>query len=228
MKKSLVIAILSLTSAAAMSYGIWQQSLNVLQKCEDQLIQSELEQQIVVMQRRIDTLQRQIDLHQCPDTIQVAAAPYTELEYDSAAVPLYDIKLSEDLQKYTWALCYVYGIVDYYDLVLAVMWHESLFDANAISGTGDYGLMQINECNHTHLQEVLGVDDFLDPYDNIESGVYILSGLIHKYQSVEESLMAYNMGPGTASKLWARGIYATDYVENVASKLVMLQNAKKK
>jgi phosphate/sulfate permease len=124
-----------------------------------------------------------------------------------------DISLDADIQKFTYYLCKGYNI-DYY-LVLAVMEVESDFQTDIVSSTNDYGLMQINQNNHEWLTETIGVDDFLDPYQNIRSGTFILRKLFEKYQKPSLVLMAYNMGESGAARLWKQGIYSTDYTEKV-------------
>jgi soluble lytic murein transglycosylase-like protein len=124
-----------------------------------------------------------------------------------------DISLDADIQKFTYYLCKGYN-VDYY-LVLAMMDVESDFQSDVVSNTNDYGLMQINQNNHEWLTETLGVDDFLDPYQNIRSGVFILRKLFEKYEKTSLVLMAYNMGESGATRLWKQGIYSTDYTEKV-------------
>ena len=133
-----------------------------------------------------------------------------------AASPQYylNVPLDEDLQDYIYALCNKYGIVDNYTLVYALIEHESAFDSTAISKTDDYGLMQINICNHEYLREELGIVDFLDPYDNVHGGIYLLSTLLHKYDA-SAALMAYNMGEDRANKLWRRGVYTSTYAMRI-------------
>lgn len=123
-------------------------------------------------------------------------------------VPL-DVPLNEDLQEFIFYLSAGYNID--FTFTMALMQHESGFQADVISATDDYGLMQINSCNHDYLKEMIGVSDFLDPYSNIRSGMFILRKLFEKYETPEKVLMAYNMGEGGASKLWERGIYETNY-----------------
>lgn len=140
---------------------------------------------------------------------------YKDFEARDPAPPQYfEVNLSEDLQNYIWSMCCEYGISDYYELVYAQIQYESQFDPTAISSTNDYGLMQINVCNHEWLRNTLGVEDFLDPYDNVHCGIYMLSSLLHKYDIVD-ALMAYNLGERGASKLWQRGIHSTTYTEQV-------------
>lgn len=123
-------------------------------------------------------------------------------------VPL-DVPLNEDVQEFIFYLSAGYNID--FTFTMALMQHESGFQADVISATDDYGLMQINSCNHDYLKETIGVSDFLDPYSNIRSGMFILRKLFEKYETPEKVLMAYNMGEGGASKLWERGIYETNY-----------------
>ena len=211
--KNLIITALSFTSAAALSLCIGVHAYDEMRIAEKNKI-------IVDMARALEDYKAK-DVAVSSQLI-AAKAPVNiteDIEYNCAAAPLYKVDLSEDLQEYTYAMCLAYDCVDYYPLMLAVMWKESNFDAAACSSTGDYGLMQINECNHDTLREVLGVDDFLDPMDNIQSGVYLLSGLLNKYGDIHKALMAYNMGPGNAKKCWDRGIYRSNYSKDVLSRL---------
>lgn len=102
-----------------------------------------------------------------------------------------------------------------YELVLAIIIHESRCDPDAISATNDYGLMQINRVNHEWLAEEYGLTNMLDPRQNIIAGITILSQL-SKYDDgtgagLHKVLMAYNMGPTGAANAWEAGIYSTDY-----------------
>lgn len=140
--------------------------------------------------------------------------PYEYLS-DSDFIPL-DCGLSEDLQEYTYYLCEAYYID--FDFAMALMFTESSFKADTISATGDYGLMQINKCNHKSLSSALGVSDFTEPYGNIRAGLFILRGLFEKYDEPALVCMAYNMGEYGASVLWEQGIYETAYSNKVLAK----------
>mgnify|MGYP002624719398 CR=1 FL=1 len=124
--------------------------------------------------------------------------------------------LSPELQEYTYYLCEAYYLD--FDFVMGLMYTESSFRADIISGTNDYGLMQINACNHATLSDKLGITDFTDPYQNIRAGVYILRGLFEKYDDAAKVCMAYNMGEYGASVLWDKGIYNTTYSNKVLAK----------
>lgn len=124
-----------------------------------------------------------------------------------------DVPMDESLQEY------IYWMADAYDIdftfLMALIRNESNFQADAISTTNDYGLMQINQKNHEWLSNAVGVTDFLDPYQNIQAGIYILGTLFEKYDDPHKVLMAYNMGESGASKLWDQGIYQSKYSQRV-------------
>lgn len=130
----------------------------------------------------------------------------------------YNIPLSKDLQLYTYNKCVEYGIPEHYELILAMMWQESNYRVNLISPTDDYGIMQINSCNHSWLVDLLGPTDFLSANDNINAGVYVISKLLIKYDDVHKALMAYNMGEHGASLNWQAGNYTSSYSRNVVAK----------
>ena len=141
-----------------------------------------------------------------------------DAEVRAAEPTYYNIPLSKDLQLYTYNKCVEYGIPYYYELVLAIMWQESNYTADIISPTDDYGIMQINSCNHPWLVDLLGPTDFLDARDNINAGVYIISKLLIKYGDVHKALMSYNMGEYGASLNWQDGNYTSDYSRGVVTK----------
>lgn len=125
-----------------------------------------------------------------------------------------DVPLDKDLQDHIWILCCAYDIEQYYELIYAVIFRESNFKSTAQSSSS-YGLMQINRCNHANLSKKLGISDFLDPYENVHAGIYMLSNLIHKHGDLHKALMCYNMGSGGAAKLWRQGVYTTGYSKRV-------------
>jgi soluble lytic murein transglycosylase-like protein len=75
------------------------------------------------------------------------------------------------------------------DLVAAVLYVESKGDPYTVSPAGAMGLMQITPGTANHL----GVEDVLDPEENIRAGVKYLSWLINKYDE-PSALLAYNAG----------------------------------
>lgn len=138
--------------------------------------------------------------------------------------PLTD-KLDSELQEFIYFLCIGYEVD--YSLVIALIEQESNFDSDVISKTNDYGLMQINIRNFTWLSETLGLDDFLDPYQNVRAGIYTLRKLFEKYQDTSMVLMAYNMGDTGASRLWKQNIYSTKYSTSILMKQAQLLGDRK-
>lgn len=121
--------------------------------------------------------------------------------------------MDEETQEFVFYLCEGYNID--WTLVMAMIQHESDFDAECISSTNDYGLMQINKCNHEWLEDTLGVNDFLDSKQNVRAGVFVLRKLFEEYGDTNMVLMSYNMGSGGASRLWDEGIYESRYSKAV-------------
>lgn len=131
-------------------------------------------------------------------------------EYDF--IPL-NCKLDKETQQFTFYLCKGYDID--WTLVMALMQKESSFRSDVISATDDYGLMQINKCNHKWLTDTIGVTDYLDKEQNIRAGVFVLRKLFEEYTDPNLVLMAYNMGADSAETLWNKGIYTTPYVDDI-------------
>ena len=141
----------------------------------------------------------------------------TTFSYEMAAgfEPL-ECDLPDELQEFTYYLCEAYYLD--FEFVMAVMYTESKFEPDIVSGTNDSGLMQINKCNHAELSAALGITDFTEPYQNIRGGLYILRRLFEKYDSPARVCMAYNMGEYGASVLWDKGVYETSYSIKVLTK----------
>lgn len=140
-----------------------------------------------------------------------AIAPAT-IESEESFMKL-DVPLDEQIQQYIYDSSIVNDIS--YSFVIALIDKESTFRPKIISKTNDYGLMQINTCNHSWLQKELGITDFLDPYQNIDAGIYILTNLFDKYQEPGKVLMAYNLGENGAKRLWDKGIFETKYSKSI-------------
>lgn len=124
-----------------------------------------------------------------------------------------ELPIGKDLQEFIYMMCKDYNID--FALVLGLIETESGFRADIISASNDYGLMQINRINHENLSNILGIEDFNDPYDNVRAGMFILYKLFEKYGDTNKVLMAYNMGESGAQKLWLNGVFDTNYTQKV-------------
>lgn len=126
----------------------------------------------------------------------------------------FDVPLSEELQDYIREKCTEYEVP--MELVIALIDKESSFRSDVVSTTDDYGLMQINKCNHKWLSSTLGIRNFLDPMENVLCGIYMLSDHLDDTDgNIELALMMYNCGEGGAKRLWGNGIYSTSYSHSV-------------
>lgn len=131
----------------------------------------------------------------------------------------------EYVEKRTWDVplepylqCYIADLCDRYDvepeLVLAVIGQESNYDASAIGDDGEsFGLMQVQPAQHPEKMEKLGIEDIMDPYENVEIGIAILAEHL-KTGSTRWALMAYNGGVQYANEMTYMG-RTSEYAESV-------------
>ena len=128
----------------------------------------------------------------------------------------YDVELSDELQYYTYELCIAYGIGEYYDIILGIMARESGYDADVISKTKDYGIMQINKTNHKWISEEIGTYDYINPEQGILAGIHYAAPLLKKYpDDLQYALLCYRRGPTGAKKYRAKGYKTDSYVEQI-------------
>lgn len=127
-------------------------------------------------------------------------------------------QLDLELQDFLWEMCEKYDISEHYELIMAQMFSESSFKVDIISKSNDYGLMQINKCNHGWLSEILGSDDFTDPYISIEAGCLMISDYLHKYD-IAPALVAYNRGESVVKN----GVLSSSYSDMVIGNMKKLE-----
>jgi soluble lytic murein transglycosylase-like protein len=76
-------------------------------------------------------------------------------------------------------------------LVKAVIAAESAFDSDAVSRKGAQGLMQLMP----ETAEEMGVENPLEPAQNVRGGTSYLRSMIDRYGDLGRALAAYNAGP---------------------------------
>ena len=159
-----------------------------------------------------------------PETPVLNVIVVTPNTVEESQVVYYDVPLDPATQDYIFTLCEENNVPS--SLVIALIDKESCFVEDAVSSTGDYGYMQINECNFEWLEETYGVSDFLSYEDNILCGVKILSYYLETYDGdFDKVLMAYNFGEGRAKELWAQGVTFSEYSREVVEKMNSYEEA---
>jgi soluble lytic murein transglycosylase len=104
------------------------------------------------------------------------------------------------------------------DLIKAVIWQESRFDASAVGGKGELGLMQVMEDAALEWASSARVPAFdyrqtIDPGTNVLAGTYYLVRLLKRYTKTDDpvayALADYNAGRGNVLR-WMKGPAATN------------------
>jgi len=113
----------------------------------------------------------------------------------------YNIPLEEQYQDFVFDMCEKYDVP--VEIVLGIMCQESKYDFMAVSSDKQcVGIMQVNRIHYDELNKQLGITDLRNPQQNIESGIYIFSNLLHKYGDCHKALVCYNCGEqGAKDKL---------------------------
>lgn len=117
--------------------------------------------------------------------------------------------MDTDWQDYLYNKLCEYGYENRFKLMVALIYHESQFNPDAISSSNDYGLCQINASNHSFLSAKLGITNFLDPYQSIDCGVYMFVQCLETSDNVESALVKYNQGHSSSnsSTSYSRGVF---------------------
>lgn len=120
-----------------------------------------------------------------------------------------DVPLSEDIISHVVSLCDDYDIDP--DIIFAMIWRESRYVPDNIGDNGrSFGLMQIQKRFHSDRMKILGCNDLLDPYQNVEVGINYLAEMIGWGNGLEWALTAYNRGWSGANKSNGKSGYADD------------------
>ena len=126
---------------------------------------------------------------------------------DTLFVPL-GVPLDSDVQEFIYYLSKGYNMD--FTFVMAIIQQESGYQPDAVS----------------NITDEIGVTNYLDPYENVRAGMFILRKLFEKYETPEKVLMAYNLGESGAKALWDKGIFETNYSKSVQRIQSELNNMK--
>lgn len=140
--------------------------------------------------------------------------------YDADRLPepstiyYHNVPLSQSLQRFITEACADEGVP--VSLILAMIDYESGFDAEAVSETEDYGLMQINKINHDRMAEEYRAADMMNPYQNVYCGIKIIGSYLKEYDgNFNRALMAYNFGEYGADKAIEDGYTTCTYANDI-------------
>ena len=125
-------------------------------------------------------------------------------------------------KEYLQELSEKYGVP--LEMILGVIKQESGGDANAKSGAGAMGLMQLMP----DTARGLGVNNPMDPKQNVEGGVKYLSQMLRQFDGDKtKALAAYNAGPGNVQKYGGVPPFAETqkYVANITASMDNAQSA---
>ncbi|GIW46682.1 MAG: hypothetical protein KatS3mg078_0559 [Deltaproteobacteria bacterium] len=105
-------------------------------------------------------------------------------------------------------------------LVLALIHVESGFNPQAISSKGAIGLMQVMPKTARSVADEMGISingikSLYNPVINVRLGIYYISQLINRFESVEKALMAYNMGPSRFLSVKGASVEKSSFVRKV-------------
>ena len=138
------------------------------------------------------------------------------LAAETPAVPMYyceEVPLTADEQLELFEAAQAFDI--WYPLAIAMVDVETDFRNIAGDGGASIGYMQVNKNYHTELMEQVGASDLWEPRDNFRTGLAYLAQQIERFDTIHMALMAYNMGPTGASKVWEGGTYESQYSRDV-------------
>ena len=101
------------------------------------------------------------------------------------------------------------------NLIAAMAFRESRFDANAVSSRGAQGIMQLMP----RTAKAMGVRDAFDARDNVFGATRYLATLLNRFHgNVDMTLAAYNAGPELVDRVGPNATReAVDYVAAVKS-----------
>lgn len=141
----------------------------------------------------------------------------------------YDNNCPLEYQEYMYEICQIYEIP--FNVLMTIVDNESngLFDTNGvISEWNDYGLCQINICNHEDIYENLNYnseDLKNDPYKNIEASAYLIKKICNIYsEDIKNGNYENIFGAYNGWLLWKNKQTSVEYAANAINKIKTTYN----
>jgi soluble lytic murein transglycosylase-like protein len=151
----------------------------------DPIINSQI--QSTMMQFMMTWIEMYMEKMNKDETADTAVSSETQASRNFENIPASFEQLIHDASE-------KYGVDE--GLISAVIQAESNFNPSAVSSAGAQGLMQLMPATASSL----GVTDPLDPAQNVNGGVKLLSQLLDRYDgNTSLALAAYNAGPGAVA-----------------------------
>lgn len=131
---------------------------------------------------------------------------------------LYDVPLSDDIQKYVYKLCCKYDLEP--RIIYAIIDRESKYDPDIVGDSGrSFGLMQIQPRWHEDRMTKLHVADLFDAKSNIKVGADYLAELLDMADGdYQWALTAYNSGISSANR-----INCSEYAQEIIDKAEIIR-----
>lgn len=141
----------------------------------------------------------------------------------------YDNECPREHQEYMYEMSKKYNIP--YNVLMTIADNESdgLFNANGVkSKWKDYGVFQINECNHELIKEIFNYtsDDLLYDYKkNTEAACYLLSEIFKMYpEDIKNGNYENVFGTYNGWENWREKETSIEYVANAMMKMDEIYN----
>ena len=175
-----------------------------------------------VSTNQTESLKKEVKAEPSAESTKKTAAEQEKIKYKKAIVSFIKLKnpklsdaAASKAAEAALAASEKHGIE--VNIILAIMWKESYFTANA-KGASCYGIMQVGKSTGAGFG--YSTKDLIDPYRNADVATRLLKGQIKKFGSTTLGLTAYNTGGGNVSK----GNYNTAYANNVLAKSKNIKN----
>lgn len=131
----------------------------------------------------------------------------------------YDINCPEELQDYFYELEEKWGIPANLAMLIVDQESDGHWNTNGvISRTNDYGLAQINKCNHRSIFNALGYtsnDLRNDQYKNLDAMFYLLSNIFNLYGYTKDNYDIENVcGTYNGYIYWRNNEFSCKYVDD--------------